>query len=73
MMIIKASGTHLQTSYEDVQKQGMYPKDCLNTSRGKKIAQRIGFFVAKWLDFGGTTKQKQLENKTAFETQVLRK
>lgn len=55
----------------------MYPKDCLNTSREKKIVQiftqKIWFYVAKWLDFGGTTKQKQLENKTAFETQVLQK
>lgn len=36
VIIAKASGTHLNTSYEDVQNQGTYPKDCLNTYGGKK-------------------------------------
>lgn len=35
------------------------------------LAQRIRFYVVKWLYFGQTTKWKQPENKTAFETQVL--
>lgn len=75
MMITTTSGTHLNTSYEDVQNQGIYPKDSQNTFGGKKIvqilAQRIWFYVVKWLYFGGTTNHKQPENKTDFETQVL--
>lgn len=71
-MITKASGTHLNISYEDV--QDTYPKDCLNTFGEKKpvqiLAQRIWFCVVKWLYFGETAKWKQLEKKTIFETQV---
>lgn len=39
----------------------------------QRLAERIWFYVVKWLCFGGTTKQKQPEDKTAFETQWLSK
>lgn len=69
MMITKTSGTHLNTSYEDVQNQGIYPKDSLNTFGGKKIVQILAqrIYVVKWLYSGGTMKQKQPEKKLCFK------
>lgn len=77
MMLIKASGTHLNTRYEDVQNQDIHHKDCLNPFGEKKIiivqrfAEESDFTWSNGFVLGETTKQKQPENKTTFKTQWL--
>lgn len=81
MMLIKASGTHLNTHYEDVQNQDIHHKDCLNAFGKKKkklckdLLKESDFTWSNGFVFGETTKQKKprkqnyLQNSVALRVQ----